>query len=47
MGGGVRARATERVLVGFEMRLGWEAHIRTTGVVREAGDRENDDVYFC
>jgi hypothetical protein len=34
IGGGVRVRAARRVSVGFEMRLGWEPHIRSTAVVR-------------
>jgi hypothetical protein len=33
VGGGVRTRASDRVSVGLEGRLGWEAHLRVTGVV--------------
>jgi hypothetical protein len=32
-GGGVRARVGERVYVGGEARLGWEAHVRVNAVV--------------
>jgi hypothetical protein len=32
-GGGVRARASDRVTVGIDARLGWETHIRINGIV--------------
>lgn len=32
-GGGVRARVGDRVTLGFEMRAGWEPHIRINGLV--------------
>jgi hypothetical protein len=32
-GGGVRAAVSDRVMVGVDARLGWEAHFRLNGVV--------------
>lgn len=32
-GGGVRAAVSDRVTVGVDARLGWEAHLRVNGVV--------------
>lgn len=32
-GGGVRAAVTDRVTVGVDARLGWEAHLRVNGMV--------------
>ena len=32
-GGGVRALVADRVTVGFDMRVGWEAHIRINGLI--------------
>lgn len=32
-GGGVRARASDRVTVGIDARVGWELHLRVNGVV--------------
>ena len=32
-GGGVRAPAGDRVTIGVEARLGWEAHIRINGLL--------------
>jgi hypothetical protein len=32
-GGGVRAAVTDRVTIGFEVRVGWETHIRIGGLV--------------
>jgi len=32
-GGGVRARASDRVTVGIDARIGWETHIRINGIV--------------
>ena len=32
-GGGIRGRLSERVSVGFDVRVGWETHIRAGGVV--------------
>ena len=32
-GGGVRARLGDRAIVGVDMRIGWELHIRVNGVV--------------
>jgi hypothetical protein len=33
VGGGVRVRATDRVSVGLDARIGWEPHIRIGGLV--------------
>lgn len=33
VGGGVRGRVTDRVRVGIDARIGWEAHIRVGGFV--------------
>lgn len=33
VGGGVRAPLTDRVTLGIDARLGWEPHLRITGVV--------------
>ena len=32
-GGGVRALVADRVTLGFEMRVGWEAHVRINGLI--------------
>jgi hypothetical protein len=32
-GGGVRALVADRVTLGFEMRVGWEPHIRINGLI--------------
>jgi hypothetical protein len=32
-GGGVRALVADRVTLGFEMRVGWETHIRLNGLI--------------
>ena len=32
-GGGVRAAVSNRVTVGVDARIGWEAHLRVNGVV--------------
>lgn len=32
-GGGIRVRASDRVLVGIDTRIGWELHVRVNGVV--------------
>jgi hypothetical protein len=32
-GGGVRALVADRVTAGFDMRVGWEAHIRINGLI--------------
>lgn len=36
LGGGVRAPLSDRVGIGIDARLGWEAHLRITGVVSVA-----------
>jgi hypothetical protein len=33
VGGGVRAKAGERVTLGLDARLGWEAHLRVNGTI--------------
>lgn len=33
VGGGVRARASDRITIGIDARLGWETHIRINGIV--------------
>lgn len=32
-GGGLRVRASDRVMVGIDTRVGWELHVRANGVV--------------
>ena len=32
-GGGVRARVSDRVILGAEARVGWETHLRVNGFV--------------
>ena len=39
-GGGIRARINERVFVGAEARVGWEAHFRLNGLVGIRLNRE-------